>query len=287
MKSSLEIAQEAELLPIETIAERTGLTPGRVRAVRALQGEDLAGRDRSSGRSAQRQDRLRGRRYADQGGRGQDHHRRLPHPGPRQNRQEPAALPTRALAWAGLRHQGRRGWRRSDPGRADGGSEPSLHRGHPRHRCGEQPARGAPRCLDSPRQPAQDRRAAGRLEARFGHERPRAAEHHGRPGRTGERLPARVRLRHHGRLRGDGDPRRVARPARPARAPRRDHGGALVRRRQAGHGRGPRRRGRNDRAAEGRAEAEPDPDARGPAVPDARGTVREHRARELVARWRT
>ena len=27
MKSSLEIAQEAELLPIETIAERTGLTP--------------------------------------------------------------------------------------------------------------------------------------------------------------------------------------------------------------------------------------------------------------------
>ena len=27
MKSSPEIAQEAELLPIETIAERTGLTP--------------------------------------------------------------------------------------------------------------------------------------------------------------------------------------------------------------------------------------------------------------------
>src|SRR3954463_12451849 len=27
MKSSLEIAQEAELLPIETIAERSGLTP--------------------------------------------------------------------------------------------------------------------------------------------------------------------------------------------------------------------------------------------------------------------
>ena len=41
--------------------------------------------------------------------------------------------------------------------------------------------------------------------------------------------------------------------------------------------------GRDDGAAEGRAEAEPDPDARGPAVPDARGPVREHRARELVA----
>ena len=30
-------------------------------------------------------------------------------------------------------------------------------------------------------------------------------------------------------------------------------------------------------------QAEPDPDARGPAVPDARGPVREHRARQLVA----
>ena len=65
----------------------------------------------------------------------------------------------------------------------------------------------------------------------------------------------------------------------------RDHGGALVRRRKAGDGRGPGRGGRDDGAAEGRAEAQPDPDARGPAVPDALRTVREHRAREhsLVA----
>ena len=70
------------------------------------------------------------------------------------------------------------------------------------------------------------------------------------------------------------------------RAPRRDHGRALVQRRQAGHRRGPRRRGRHGRAPQGRAQAEPDPDARGPALPDARGPVREHRARQLVARGR-
>ena len=41
-----------------------------------------------------------------------------------------------------------------------------------------------------------------------------------RPGRPRERLPARVRVRHHRRLRGDGDPGGVARPARPAAAAR-------------------------------------------------------------------
>ena len=47
---------------------------------------------------------------------------------------------------------------------------------------------------------------------------------HARPGRARQRLPARVGLRHHGGLRGDGDPGRLARRARPARAARRDHG---------------------------------------------------------------
>ena len=44
-----------------------------------------------------------------------------------------------------------------------------------------------------------------------------------RPRRRDERLPARDGLRHHRRLRGDGDPRARLRPARPAHAPRRDH----------------------------------------------------------------
>ena len=284
MKSSLEIAQEAELLPIETIAERTGLTPdefepyGRHKAKVSL---DVA---RAAEATRRRQDRLRSRRHADQGGRGQDHHGRLAHPGPRRDRQGPAALPARALARPGVRHQGRRRRRRARPGGADGGPEPPLHRRHPRRRRGQQPARRPDGRLDPARQPAQDRRAARRLEARARHERPRAAGHHDRPGRPRQRLPARVGLRHHRGLRGDGDPGRVARPARPAPPARRHHRRPLLRRRQARDGRGPRRGRRDDRAAEGRAQAEPDPDARGPALPDARGAVREHRARQLVAR---
>ena len=133
---------------------------------------------------------------------------------------------------------------------------------------------------------AQDRRAARRLAPRARHERPRAAQHRRRDGRTRERLPARVGLRHHRRLRGDGDPRGLQGPAGPAQAARRDHRRAVVRRRQADHGRGPRRRGRDGRAAEGRDQAEPDPDARGPAVPDALRPVREHRARQQLARRR-
>ena len=51
MKSSLEIAQEATLVPIEEIAERAGLRARRGRALRALQGEDHA-RRRSIGSPA-------------------------------------------------------------------------------------------------------------------------------------------------------------------------------------------------------------------------------------------
>ena len=65
-----------------------------------------------------------------------------------------------------------------------------------------------------------------------------------------------------------------------------DHRRALLRRRQAGHRRGPRRGGRDGGAAQGRDQAEPDPDARGPAVPDALRPVREHRARQQLARRR-
>ena len=67
------------------------------------------------------------------------------------------------------------------------------------------------------------------------------------------------------------------------RAARPHHRRALVRRRRAGHRRGPRRGRRDGGAAQGRAQAEPDPDARGPAVPDALRPVREHRARQQLA----
>ena len=57
----------------------------------------------------------------------------------------------------------------------------------------------------------QDRLAAVRR-----HERPRAAPDHGRARRPRQRLPARERVRHHGGERGHGDHGRLARPAGPA-----------------------------------------------------------------------
>ena len=191
MKSSLEIAQEAELQPIDSIAERAGPAARRVRALRALQGEGVARRARPPARRAGRQARLRGRRDADQGGRGQDHHGGVAHPGPREDRQGAAAVPARAVARPGVRHQGRRRRRRHDPGGADGGPEPPLHRRHPRGRRGQQPARGAARRVDPARQPALDRRPAGGLEARARHERPRAAAR-SRSARAGARTATRA-----------------------------------------------------------------------------------------------
>ena len=73
------------------------------------------------------------------------------------------------------------------------------------------------------RQRARPRPALDHLAALPRHGRPRAAPGRGRPRRPRERLSARDRLRHHRRLGGDGDRRRLARPRRPARAARRDH----------------------------------------------------------------
>ena len=60
------------------------------------------------------------------------------------------------------------------------------------------------------------------LAARPGHQRPRAAPRRHRPRRPRERRPARDRVRHHRRLRGDGDPRARHGPPGPAGAPRPD-----------------------------------------------------------------
>ena len=73
--------------------------------------------------------------------------------------------------------------------------------------------------------------------------------------------------------------------ARPARAPRRDHRRPDVRRR-AGHRRAAPGRRRDDRPAEGRDQAEPRPDPRGPAGARPLRAVRQHRARQQLARRR-
>ena len=132
---------------------------------------------------------------------------------------------------------------------------------------------------------ARDRPADGQLAALRGHERPRPARRRDRPRRPRERLRPRDRLRHHRRLGGDGDHRGRARPLRPAQAARRDHrrlhvGGRAGHRRAAEGGR------RDDRPPQGRDQAEPRPDARGPAGVHPLRPVREHRPRQLLARRR-
>ena len=149
----------------------------RVRALRPLQGEDRRWR-RSTACSdaARRQARLRGGDDADQGRRGQDDHRGRPDAGPRASSasarcsclREPSLGPVFGIK-GGAAGGG------TDPGRPDGGPQPALHRRHPRHRRGQQPAGGDARRLDPARKPACDRRAAGRVAPRGGHERPRPA----------------------------------------------------------------------------------------------------------------
>lgn len=51
-------------------------------------------------------------------------------------------LPPRAIAWSGLRHEGRRGGRRPRAGRSNGGYQPSFHRRFQRHRARDKSAGG-------------------------------------------------------------------------------------------------------------------------------------------------
>src|SRR5258708_3689579 len=62
------------------------------------------------------------------------------------------------------------------------------------------------------------------MAAGDGHERPRAARHHREPGRPGQRLSARGRIRHRGCLRGHGDLLFVHLARRSQGAPREDRG---------------------------------------------------------------
>ena len=216
MPSSLRIAQEAKLRPITEIAAAAGLEPDELEPYGRYKGKVYALRPRSARRPARRQADQRHGDHADEGRRGQDDDVGLADPGTRAHRQEGRALPARGLARPGVRDQGRRRRRRLRPGRADGGHEPPLHRRHPRDRRREQPARGDARGAPPARQRARHRSALDQLAPLHGHQRPLAARHRGRARRQGERLPAPDRLRHHRRVRGDGDRRGRRRPAGPA-----------------------------------------------------------------------
>ncbi len=177
-----------------------------------------------------------------------------------------------------LRHEGRGGRRRLCPGRADGRDQSAFHRGLSRHRRRQQSARGddrQPRLLG---QFARHRSAPHRLAARHRHERPQPAPHRVLARRGRQRIPARGRFRHHGRVRGDGDLLPRARSRRSQAAAREYHRG-LYPRPQAGARRTDQRPRRHDRAAQGRARAQSGADARGHAGVRARRSVRQHRAR--------
>ena len=83
MKSSLEIAQEAELVPIEMIAESCGLQPDEIEPYGRYKAKIALGvLERLADRPG-RQARLRDRHDADEGRRGQDDDARRAHPGAR------------------------------------------------------------------------------------------------------------------------------------------------------------------------------------------------------------
>ncbi len=178
---------------------------GRDRALRANQGEDLARLHRLARGQARREADPRHRHQPDAGGRGKDHDHGRAGRCTQPHRQEGGHLPARTLARAGVRHEGGGGGRRLRAGRAHGGHQPALHGRLQRHRAREQPARRDDRQPHQSRQRPGLRRAAHRVEARHGHERPGAARDHGRARRPGQRLPAGGRVRHRGGLRGHGD----------------------------------------------------------------------------------
>ena len=90
-------------------------------------------------------------------------------------------------------------------------------------------------------------------------------------------------LRHHRRVRGDGDRRRLARPRRPAATARRDHRRAARSRASRSTAEQLRAAGVDDGRPQGRAQAEPRPDARGPACACPLRPLRQHRARQQLA----
>ena len=205
MKSSLEIAQEATLRPIMDIAREIGLEEDEV---------DLYGKYKAK-ISLSALDRLAGVPDAKvvcvsaitptKAGEGKTTTSVSLTQGTRPHRQAAGAVPARAVAWPDLRHQGRRRRRRAHPGRADGRPEPALHRRLPRHRRREQHAGRVRRPAHVLRQRGEHRPAPGDVAAGGRHERPPPAQRDHRPRRRHPRHPARDRIRHRGRLRGDGD----------------------------------------------------------------------------------
>ncbi len=116
-------------------------------------------------------------------------------------------------------------------------------------------------------------------------QRPGAAQHRHRVGRQGGRHRPPDRVRHHGRLRGDGDPR-PGDVARGPAGPDGPHRRRLHEDRGAGHGRAAARRRLDGGDHARRDQAEPAADAREHAGDRPRRPVRQHRPRQQLDRRR-
>ena len=186
-----------------------------------------------------------------------------------------------AVDGADVRHQGRRRRRRLQPGDPDGVAQPPPDRRLPRRHRRPQPAGGDDRQPSPPGQRARARSRQHHLAARARRQRPLVAQHRRGPGRQGGRRHPPDRLRHHGRLRGDGDPRAVELDGRSAEPDGADRRG-LHEGRRAGHRRAAARRGIDGRDPARRAQAQPAADDREHAGDRPCRAVRQHRPRQLV-----
>ena len=279
--SDLEIAQEAPLDPILSVAERVGLMPddlemyGKYKAKVHLDVRDRL-KDRPLGK------------YIDVTaitptplGEGKTTTTVGLCAGPRTARQEGLHLHPPAHDGPDLRHQGRRGRRRLRAGHPDGGLQPPPHGRHPRRlasptTCWPRPSTTtsttATRSESDPFSITWQRvvdvndRALRQVVIGLG------GKANGYPRETGFDISVASEVMAILALTTD-----LEGPARAARTHRhRDHGQGA-----ADHGRGPRGGGRDDGPAEGRAHAEPDADAGAHAGARPRGPVRQHRARQL------
>ena len=285
MNSSLEIAQQHELIPDRELAERIGLLTDEVEPYGRYKAKiSLSLLDRVEPASDAKLVCVTGH-DPHPGRRGQHHDRRRPDRRAGRHRQASGRVPAASVTRPGIWDQGRRGGRWPGSGRPNGGTEPPLHRRHPCDRSRQQPPGGDDRRLAPARQPARHRRTAGALAPRGGHERPHPAEDHdrsagarptatrGRPGSTSPRRPRSWRSR-----------RSRATCAISARRLGRITAGYSREGRQAGDGRGSPRRRRDGRVAQGCPQAEPGADARGAARAGALRAARDHRPRQQLAR---
>ena len=109
--------------------------------LRRLRRQDQAGGDRRARRSAEGEVRRRHRDHPDAARRGQDDDHGRPRPGDEAHRQEADDQPPPTVDGPDVRHQGRCGRRRLQPGDPDGAAQPPPDRRLPRRDRGPQPAR--------------------------------------------------------------------------------------------------------------------------------------------------